>query len=291
MTSSLLLIVKILTSVLKGPVLKSTTAVVNSDLPRPCGFFTGYVAAFVGFAATILVQSSSVFTSSLIPLVGLGVLSVERMYPMTLGSNIGTTMTSLFAALSQSGGLQLRLALQIAFCHIFFNVFGFLLFYPIPFMRIPIYVAKTLGDVTYNYRWFSLAYLIFMFGLIPVFVFGLSMAGFIYLLAIGGPIFLLLLIVVIMNIIQRKNPEILPSRYRDWSFLPVWLRSLQPYDDVISRMCMCTCCQKFLGHSSARENGSLKELRIDNDRKMESTISQPFQISDIDRSRPIYKGH
>ena len=38
---------------------------------------------------TILVQSSSVFTSSITPLVGLGVISIDRMYPLTLGSNIG----------------------------------------------------------------------------------------------------------------------------------------------------------------------------------------------------------
>ena len=38
---------------------------------------------------TILVQSSSVFTSALTPLVGLGVISIDRMYPLTLGSNIG----------------------------------------------------------------------------------------------------------------------------------------------------------------------------------------------------------
>ena len=38
---------------------------------------------------TILVQSSSVFTSAITPLVGLGVISLERMFPLTLGSNIG----------------------------------------------------------------------------------------------------------------------------------------------------------------------------------------------------------
>lgn len=38
---------------------------------------------------TILVQSSSIFTSTLTPLAGLGVISLERVYPLTLGSNIG----------------------------------------------------------------------------------------------------------------------------------------------------------------------------------------------------------
>lgn len=52
---------------------------------------------------TFLVQSSSVFTSALTPLVGLGVLSVERVYPLTLGSNIGTTTTALIASLAAKG--------------------------------------------------------------------------------------------------------------------------------------------------------------------------------------------
>ena len=38
---------------------------------------------------TILIQSSSVFTSMLTLLVGLGLLSIERVFPMIIGSNIG----------------------------------------------------------------------------------------------------------------------------------------------------------------------------------------------------------
>ena len=42
-----------------------------------------------GAILTFLVQSSSVFTATLTPLVGIGVISVERVYPLTLGSNLG----------------------------------------------------------------------------------------------------------------------------------------------------------------------------------------------------------
>ena len=48
-----------------------------------------YLFIVVGTGMTILVQSSSVFTSAITPLVGLGVISIDRMYPLTLGSNIG----------------------------------------------------------------------------------------------------------------------------------------------------------------------------------------------------------
>ena len=65
-----------------------------------------------GAGLTFLVQSSSVFTSTLTPLVGLGIIGVERMYPLTLGSNIGTTTTSILAALASDPD-QLEAALQV----------------------------------------------------------------------------------------------------------------------------------------------------------------------------------
>jgi sodium-dependent phosphate cotransporter len=73
---------------------------------------------------TILVQSSSIFTSTLTPLVGLGIITVERVYPFTLGSNIGTTITGILAALTANTPKELRNSLQIALCHTFFNIFG-----------------------------------------------------------------------------------------------------------------------------------------------------------------------
>ena len=58
-----------------------------------------------------------------------------------------------------------------------FNVSGIILWYPIPFTRIPIRLAKALGDITAEYRWFAGVYIISCFFLLPLFVFGLSMAG------------------------------------------------------------------------------------------------------------------
>ena len=43
----------------------------------------------IGAVITFLVQSSSVFTSTLTPLVGTGILKLERAYALTLGANIG----------------------------------------------------------------------------------------------------------------------------------------------------------------------------------------------------------
>ena len=43
----------------------------------------GYLAMLVGLGFTILVQSSSITTSTFTPLVGLGVIRLEQMYPIT----------------------------------------------------------------------------------------------------------------------------------------------------------------------------------------------------------------
>nr|KAG5704489.1 hypothetical protein BaRGS_003800 [Batillaria attramentaria] len=82
------------------------------------------------------------------------------------------------------GGPYMKDALQIALCHLFFNVSGTLLFFPIPFTRIPIPMAKLLGRTTARYRWFAFFYLLFMFIVFPATVFGLSYAGWQYLAGI-----------------------------------------------------------------------------------------------------------
>ncbi|KAJ4945567.1 hypothetical protein JOQ06_023248 [Pogonophryne albipinna] len=140
----LLLLVKLLNSLLKGQVAKVIHKVINTDLPYPCGWLSGYMAMFVGAGITFVVQSSSVFTSALTPLIGIGVISLERAYPLTLGSNIGTTATALLAALASPGN-KLAAAIQIALCHLFFNIFGIMLWYPLPFTRLPIRMARVLG--------------------------------------------------------------------------------------------------------------------------------------------------
>lgn len=50
----------------------------------------GYIAMVIGALITMAVQSSSIFTSTLTPLVGLDLIRLEQMLPLTLGSNVGT---------------------------------------------------------------------------------------------------------------------------------------------------------------------------------------------------------
>ena len=72
--------VKILNTLLGSKVKNVIENVINADIPiRGLGWLTGYLAMILGAILTILVQSSSVFTSTLTPLAGAGLIrSVEK---------------------------------------------------------------------------------------------------------------------------------------------------------------------------------------------------------------------
>ncbi|XP_072846008.2 sodium-dependent phosphate transport protein 2A isoform X1 [Pogona vitticeps] len=241
----LIMLVKLLSSVLKGQVARSIQKVINTDLPSPFGWVTGYFAMLVGAGMTFVVQSSSVFTSAITPLIGLGAISLERAYPLTLGSNLGTTTTAILAALA-SPGEKLAPAFQIALCHFFFNISGILLWYPLPCTRLPIAMARALGEQTAKYRWFAVFYLLVCFLLLPSLVFGLSMAGWRVLVGIGAPFLSFLACVVLVKFMQLRSPSRLPQWLRNWDFLPHWMHSLRPIDRLIVRVMWC-CANCRLG--------------------------------------------
>ena len=245
----LILIVKLLHWALKGRLAIVVRKTVDAKFPGKLSFLTGYVTILMGALLTFILQSSSIFTSALTPLVGIGIISLKRMYPLTLGSNIGTTATGLLAALASSSG-KFAAALQVALCHLFFNITGILIWFPIPILRrVPIRLAQGLGNTTAKYRWFAIFYLIAMFFLLPAIVFGLSLASVWCLVAVGVPFLLLVVFIVVVNLLQAKKPSWLPEKLRTWDFLPTPLHSLRPYDKLIwksTSICgrYCKCCDK-----------------------------------------------
>nr|prf Na/P cotransport protein NaPi-II [Pseudopleuronectes americanus] len=264
----LILIVKLLNSMLKGQVAVVIKRVINTDFPFPFCWVTGYIAIFVGAGMTFIVQSSSVFTSAIYPLVGIGVISLERAYPLTLGSNIGTTTTAILAAMA-SPAEKLKESLQIALCHFFFNVMGFLLFYPIPFTRVPIRLARGLGNHTAKYRWFAGLYLVLCFLVFPLTVFGLSMAGWQVLVGVGVPFVVLIVFVIVVNVMQSRCPRFLPKVLQDWDFLPRPLHSMAPWDTVVTSAlgfcgkyccCCCKCCKKTEDENMMKNNTKSLEM-------------------------------
>lgn len=126
---------------------------------------SGVLGILVGTLLTVAVQSSSISTSLLIPMIAAGVLRLEAAYPLTIGANIGTTVTALLAALA----LPQIAGLQIALVHLLFNVAGALLFYSVPFLRrVPLYAARWLADEAIRRRSAVFAYLVVMFLVVPV---------------------------------------------------------------------------------------------------------------------------
>ncbi|WP_447895658.1 Na/Pi symporter [Vreelandella sp. GE22] len=106
------------------------------------GSITGVMS---GALVTILVQSSSTTTSLTVPMAGSGAFTLRQIYPFTIGSNLGTTMTALLAATAISGPTAL-LALEIALVHLLFNVFAVLIIGTVPFLRLlPVKGAQWLG--------------------------------------------------------------------------------------------------------------------------------------------------
>jgi len=137
----------------------------------------GYVSMVIGCIVTIMVQSSSITTSTLTPLVAVGLIKLEDMYPLTLGANIGTCITGIMgASVVTSNPVE---AWQVALCHLMFNLIGICIWYPVPYMRkIPISGAKKLG--LYTERWgvkFPVVYTFIVFFVIPGICYGITVAA------------------------------------------------------------------------------------------------------------------
>ncbi|MEM7366964.1 MAG: Na/Pi symporter [Bacteroidota bacterium] len=127
-----------------------------------------------GFISTTAVQSSSVTSSLMVPLVATKKVTLERAFPFLMGANIGTTTTALMAALVLDSDAALA-ALACAFAHLLFNLFGVVILFPIPQVRrIPIFLAEGLGKLTLKNRFYGIAYIVIFFFVIPFVLITLS---------------------------------------------------------------------------------------------------------------------
>lgn len=126
-------------------------------------FRSAIAATAAGLVVTVMVQSSSITTSLMVPLVGAGVVTLEQVFPFTIGANIGTTVTAMLAALSTGSPA----AVSVALSHLIFNVTAALLIYvPKPVRAIPLAMAKALGRMAAKNRLLATVYiLVFFFGL------------------------------------------------------------------------------------------------------------------------------
>lgn len=116
-----------------------------------------------GIVITSGVQSSSITSSLIVPLVASSKIQLKHAFPFIMGANIGTTITALIAAISKSDA-----ALSLAFVHLIFNLIGVLIFLPWPALRrIPVWMAYKFGVLTLDSRVIGFSYVLFTFFLLP----------------------------------------------------------------------------------------------------------------------------
>ncbi len=125
------------------------------------GAVLGIVA---GILITVSVQSSSITTSILVPLVASGVLNLTNAYPITVGANVGTTVTALIASLA----VARPEGLTIALVHLLFNLSAISLIFPVYRIRmVPIHLSEWLADLAVRRNSLVFAYVVGLFLVIP----------------------------------------------------------------------------------------------------------------------------
>lgn len=124
-------------------------------------FRTPALGFLLGVILTALVQSSSITTSIVIPLIGAGVLSLGQVFPYMLGANVGTTITAFLASFV-TGSHE---AVAVAFAHLIFNAYGIAIFWPLK--KIPIWLSTRLAKITQRTRVIPLLYVAVIFFIIP----------------------------------------------------------------------------------------------------------------------------
>ena len=258
-------IVKVLSMLISGPIAKCVSEAINASFPGRFRWLTHFILFTTALLLTLIVQSSNIITATLVPLCGIGIISLQRVYVMTLGSNIGTTVTGIISAFTLAPSAMQK-GLQIAFVYTFFNTLGFLLWLPIKFLRFPKSLARKLGNIVFNYRWFLYVYIFGVYFVLPLIVFGLALIpNWIGLAILGIPILVVCFVRYTIQLVNKLNPQCLPERFRSEDlWIPIWFRSLKPYDEKINMYFLNKSDYYSIDRKSqiATDEGSLNFLTV-----------------------------
>ena len=116
-----------------------------------------------GLILTAIIQSSSISTSLIVPIVATRKVKLKTAFQFIIGANLGTTLTAIIAATFKS-----EAAIALAFVHFLFNLIGVIIFLAVPGLRkLPVILAKKLGRVSMKYRFASIVYILFTFFILP----------------------------------------------------------------------------------------------------------------------------
>ena len=237
-------IVKVLSLLIVGPIAKGVRKGLNASLPGRMKWFTQVILFVIALLLTLIVQSSNIITATLVPLCGIGLISLQRVYVMTLGSNIGTTVTGILSAFTLTPS-AMKKGLQLAFVYTFFNTLGVVFWLPIPILKFPKLLARNLGNIVFEYRWFLYVYIFSVYYIIPLIIFGLALVPHWIGLAIFGiPIISFFLFYLIILLLRKFLPSFLSPSLMRFDWLPIGLRSLGPYDRFIKKHSCFPCFKK-----------------------------------------------
>ena len=99
------------------------------------GLSNPFAGLAVGILATVMVQSSSVTTASIVAMVSMGDLSIGTAVPMVMGANIGTSITNTLVSLNHiTRPAEFRRAFAGALIHDMFNQLTVLVLLPLELM-------------------------------------------------------------------------------------------------------------------------------------------------------------
>jgi solute carrier family 34 (sodium-dependent phosphate cotransporter) len=128
---------------------------------------SGLIGIVIGILVTAAVQSSSITTSLLVPLAAAGIVTLQQAFPVTLGANIGTTLTALLASVAVSGP-NAEAGVAIALVHLSFNLTATVIVYPVPAIRrLPLAAAEALARLAGRSRTWAFVYLMVLFYGLP----------------------------------------------------------------------------------------------------------------------------
>jgi sodium-dependent phosphate cotransporter len=116
----------------------------------------------LGLVLTVMVQSSSITTSLAVPLAGAGILTLVQIFPLTLGANVGTTITAILASLV-TGEVT---AVTVAFAHLLFNISGIMILWPVKW--IPIRLAEMLASAATKSKLVPAVFVLIVFFAMPL---------------------------------------------------------------------------------------------------------------------------
>src|SRR5262245_27973955 len=129
-----------------------------------------YLAMASGMGVTVLTQSSTITTSVLVPFAGAGILTPAQIYPVTVGANLGTTFTVVFAAFAVVGQ-DAKIGLQAAFVHLIYTVLAIIVVYVNPLLRpVPLFCAETFSRLAAERKWVIAVYLVTVFFVLPALI-------------------------------------------------------------------------------------------------------------------------